>query len=866
MPIDSSKDAPPKNQTKSNWIKISTVIAVIAVFLGFVVDGPLEASIALILIATLGYLTWKSYSNEKQAKKEFETKEEQMRFIFDSVPIGLHWANYRVEEDGAFVENRLFNPAHRTISGLSVEEMKTPGAFEAITHPDDIARQKEVRKQLTEGDMKEVALEKRYLRKDGKCNWVKVSWKRQYDEGKAGFQEISCVVDITAIKEADEKIRRKEAQLRVIFESVPIGLHWSDVDVSKGLTQKNFLERIVNPAHNLITGLSDDKINVPGIYNEITPKEDLEIQEKGIKETLDKQSGSFSMDKRYIHPDGKVVWVSITWIRDWDKDLKRYQEVSTLVDITEQKQFAERMEQARVAAEEANISKSQFLATMSHEIRTPMNGMIGMLHLLEPHLEKENLKYLRIAQNSAGDLLALINDILDFSKIEAGKMELESRDLPIDESIEQASEIHANNAFEKGLNLRCAIDPEAAVQIQGDPPKLRQVLSNLLSNAVKFTERGEIVIGARMITETEYNDTLEIFVEDTGIGLTKESKDKLFQAFTQANASTTRKYGGTGLGLSISKSIIENMGGTIGVDSKKETGSTFWIRFPAVNSIPLHGLVSPLSLGGRSKSLIIERCEKTVGYLQVWLAHWGCQSWVMNDSQSALEFIRNQDNNTSIDTLFINEHLFSKDEKAWQEAISTSPALRKVQLVSLARLTNEQSGTKSGPISARLRKPIRITQLRAILERHSTPSTAIVDPKFETDDLSEIKVLVVEDIMTNRIVVTRLLALKHNITADTANNGIEAIESIKKKSYDLVLMDCMMPEMDGYEATRAIRKGEAGEENRDLPIIALTANAMQEDQDACIAAGMSGHLSKPMTPEQIRTVLQTWAGKRDSVN
>ncbi|MDQ8182925.1 response regulator [Pelagicoccus sp. SDUM812005] len=656
----------------------------------------------------------------------------------------------------------------------------------------------------------------------------------------------------------EQEVRAKEEQLNFVFDSVPIGLYWS---YHREGESPRLEDRLFNPAHFQITGLTKEDMMNPGAFARITHPADLQAQRKVRAQLATDREKEVSMEKRYLRSDGELVWVKTTWKRLYDADGKGFKEINTIVDITEQKKVAAELEQSRIAAEEASRSKSLFLASMSHEIRTPMNGMIGMLHILESHLDEENLSYLKIAQNSANDLLALINDILDFSKIEAGKMEFKYRKVALDELLERGVEIHASNAFEKGLDLSVRIQPESLIEINTDPHKLRQALSNLVSNAIKFTERGSVVVGSRMDRSETGLERLEIYVQDTGIGLDAGSRDRLFHAFTQANESTTRKFGGTGLGLSICKSIVENLGGEIGVESELGNGSKFWIRFPLGDGEFNGELLQRDPELALPCVLVVDRSAETLDYLQSWLQHWGCPMVLAKSLDEARERLVDSE---AIQAVFLDASLWRTDESKWTRMMEHEPKLAGARFTLLERLTSDDLRKMPDWASGKLNKPLRIRQLHAAVCARKVDTDQAESPdelaSVRTIDFSGANVLVVEDNLTNRMIVTKLLKLKYCIDADTAENGLDALSLMRGNRYDMVLMDCMMPEMDGYEATRAIREGLAGEENRSIPIIALTANAMEEDQKECKAAGMDDHISKPVSIKEIQATLERWVG------
>ena len=492
---------------------------------------------------------------------------------------------------------------------------------------------------------------------------------------------------------------------------------------------------------------------------------------------------------------------------------------------------------------------------MSHEIRTPMNGLIGVLHIMDSSTPKENEKYLRIAQKSANDLLNLINDILDFSKIESGKIRFNNQRFAIHELIEDSVEAHANSAYQKGLNVITIIPPSAATDYLGDKNRLRQVLSNLISNAVKFTESGEIEVGVR--NNSTENKFIELYVKDSGIGIDLDSQDKLFQPFTQANASTTRQFGGTGLGLSICKSIISNINGEIGIESDPGNGSTFWVRIPHQEDMqPIEDL---LKSPHPSKSALLIHSNPIVSeHLESWLTQWGVQITRIENTNEILTL-----KDEGYDYALVEKDILLTKPTDLETKRLSQFNFNKTKLVIIANPNNSKSPIDlQFNVHKTIDSPTQLRQLRSAIG--GTPSSNNSSSNGEdqdldwTNDLKAYSVLLVDDNSINRIVTTKLLFERHKIVADNANDGIQALEALRSRKYDLVLMDCMMPEMDGYDATKAIREGATGETNRNISIVALTANAMEGDKEKCLSAGMDDYLSKPIQPDALKRHLERW--------
>jgi PAS domain S-box-containing protein len=838
--------------------------------------------------------TIRDITERKRTEERLRESEEEFRSTFEQVTVGMA----HVGRDGKWL--RVNKRLHEML-GYSREELLAK-SIQEVTHPDDLAAGVENLRRIFEAEIQSYTREKRYIRKDGSFVWANLTVTAYRPVSDAPKYAISVIEDISERKRAEEQLRESEERYRSLFKNAPVGVFYSTCE-GKILRVNEEYARMLGYAS---TEDAKQSTVAEAVYAHAEERSHV------LEQAAANPGCWIRTEEQFRRKDGTCITANLT-LRVLPEDPGQLE--GFVENITERKRAERELEeyrdhlmelvrertaelnQARETADAASSIKSEFLANMSHEIRTPMNVILGMSYLaLDSPLNPKQKHYLRSINDAAQSLLSIINDILDFSKIEAGKLAIEKTEFSPEEVVVQVVNQSIELVEEKQLELSIRLSPGLPARLQGDPLRLRQILNNLLSNAVKFTSAGEIVISLRVLegggAASSRSVSVEFSVKDTGIGMSPQEQATLFQPFTQADGSITRRYGGTGLGLTICRQLTSLMGGEIDLDSAPGRGSTFTVRLPFEMVEPsvecLARLVPEPDLRGR-KVLVVDDTATAREVLEDLLVSMTFQVECVSSGELALESLRQaQSAQAPFEVVLLDWRMPGMDgietaRRIQREHLSVAP---KLLMVSAARLDEVMVSSKSSDFQGYVSKPVHASQLfDAIMGAFGRPATSTAVARFAiASDFAEASVLLVEDHEINRQVAAELLT-KAGLQVTEAKNGREAVEWVQRQRFDLVLMDLQMPEMDGREATRQIRRlesegklagkrveGEGAKESpgseetetapvppaTPLPIIAMTAFAMSGDRERSLACGMNDHLSKPIEPAALLGMLRQW--------
>ena len=659
---------------------------------------------------------------------------------------------------------------------------------------------------------------------------------------------------VTFVGHQEQYLSESEHRSRGTFENAAVGI--GHLDLRGRWLQAN--ARLCQ-----MLGYTLDEIKRTSIAD-CTDAHDQKAQRKHMDELLKGDAEHFAIETRLLTHDGQKTWANVTMSMQRTFAGAPLYYIVVLEDISDRRRLADELQTAMVTAEQANRLKSEFVANVSHEIRTPMNAILGMSELaLDEDLAPDVRDYIETAHDSAKSLLSLINDLLDFSRIEAGKLELESSPFELWETIDETAKALSITASDKGLELLTDVSHDVPRYVRGDSLRLRQVLTNLVSNAIKFTERGEVLIRARLELETAEQATVKFSVIDTGIGISQENQERIFVPFAQADASTTRVFGGSGLGLAICVELISKFGGELGVSSEVGQGSEFFftarfMKTKAPTELMQRRRNQLEQLRGK-RVLIVDDNATNRAILEGMLAVVSIHTDSFSDGDAALNRLRIASRSTApYDIVLVDALMPGKDGFAVAEEINNDPHLMPttVLMLSSADRSTFNDRAKNLSVDGYLDKPVN---RRELLEVIGVSLNAEASAGSTSDTMSvppSLKVLVAEDTPANQKVVLAILRKRgHNVTL--ANNGREVIDKLDTESFDVVLMDVQMPTVDGYQATAAIREIKDSPVSQ-IPIIAMTAHAMKGDAEKCFEVGMNDYISKPIDSKRLVQLVEQW--------
>ncbi len=779
----------------------------------------------------------------KQQKDALLESEEKHRLLIEH----SHDIIYTLNRVGAF---SFVSPAWTALLGHPVDQV-VGKPFQTFIHPDDLAKcMAHLRSAVKTGKPQE-NVEYRVRHIDGSWRWHTTSAVLLRDAAGAIAGCEGTARDMTESKRAKEALRASEEGYRMLARA----LQSTGECVSITDTEDRIL--YVNDAFLRTYGYEEHELIGQHVGILRPARTSTEVQNGILPATI---AGEWCGELWNRTKEGREFPISLTTSVVYDENGRSIALVGVARDITGRKRAESELHAAKEAAEAASRAKSEFLANMSHEIRTPMNGILGMTTLaLDTELSPEQREYLRMVKSSADSLLELINTILDFSKIEAGKLELESLEFNLRDTLAPILKTLALRAHEKNLELNYRVRPDVPETLVGDPGVLRQIIVNLVGNAIKFTELGEVSVRVERESEEEGRECLHFRVQDTGIGIPVESQTGIFDAFSQADSSTTRRYGGTGLGLTISRRLVEMMGGRLWLESTPGKGAAFhftvWL---GKGDQTKRATPEPAHLEGLPV-LVVDDNSTNRRILEEMLTSWRFKPVLAESARQAMRQLEKAlDAGLPFPLVLVDANMPETNGFALVEQIRRDPGLAGaiIMMLTSAGQTGDAARCRELGVARYLIKPVGQSQLLdAILQAVGSESQAEVPPSQPStprpsrEGFRGLRILLAEDNLVNQKLVVRLLE-KRGQNVQIAGNGREALEKLKEADFDLVLMDVQMPVMGGFEATAAVREGEKGT-GRHIPILALTARAIKGDRERCLAAGMDGYVGKPIRLEEL---------------
>lgn len=785
----------------------------------------------------------RDYTDRKNNEETLRSKEQQLQIALETANLGMWQKDVQTGEiDGS--------PIFKTLFDYPPDKLITTEDINNRTHPEDIERMSKLRSEAFDKKVNFHA-EYRITLDDESIRWISTSAHCIRDEDGGAVQYIGISQDITERKKIENDLKR----LALVAQKTQNAVHITDHEDKFVWVNEGFTKMFGYTLDEVIGKKPAELLRGP-LSSSITGEEITQSCNNRLHDSFE----IYNYAK-----DGCGFWInlSVTPLIREDNSLEGF--VGIINDLTERKQIEVQLAQARDAALESAKLKSQFLANMSHEIRTPMNGIIGMTELLlETELDEEQKDYTDIVLSSADTLLKLLNDILDFSKIEAGKLDIEKVDVNLQDVVEEVVGIFSEKARQRGIAIASVIEQDVPLCLKGDRHRLKQVLTNLISNSLKFTSEGYILLRVKADTNQQNKPRLRFSVTDTGIGISDDVQAQIFQPFTQADGSMTRKYGGTGLGLSICTQLIELMNGKIGVESQLGSGSTFWFTIDFENRDSDSPQEDILFNSIKGKKALILGSSDSYQYLLTQQLEASGILW------------RIAENETYTTDNTVNEHFDcdilicispkpTDDFKKFFDGISSNSKLQNLPVL-LCASTEEIKRLEISAVSNNCRilsLPIRQSELLASLggtyrETVKVSNGTASIPEIQTKLEKKMKVLIVEDTPTNQQ-VAGLMLKRLGCDVDISDNGHSALSAIESNNYDIVFMDCQMPVMDGYEATKELRNREGMQ--RRSTVIAMTAHAMMGDKEKCLEAGMDDYISKPVRQQDLMDVIEKWGKK-----